>query len=126
MDIAALRQSFTAVPVMPVRPDVFAPAGSVATELPAGQTVSPPREAAPTRNDVSRHADLMSRLGYASQRQTEQRFERDRKTEVLVFKQVDPSTGEVIMQLPDQSLLNLRAYLRDQQEAAPHEVEKSA
>jgi hypothetical protein len=114
------------VPVAPARLDILAPAGSVATELPAGQTITPAHESAPIRNDVSRHADLLSRLGYPLQRQTEQRFERDRKTEVLVFKQVDQSTGEVLMQLPDQSLLNLRAYLRERADAAPHDVEKSA
>jgi hypothetical protein len=126
MDAAAIRQAFTAVPVQAVRTDSSVAPGAVATELPAPKTVASAWEASPTRMDLTPQAGALARLAQAMQRVPEQRFERDRKTDVLVFKQVDPGTGEVLLQLPDQSLLNLRAYLREQEEAALPSLEKTA
>jgi hypothetical protein len=126
MDSAGIRQAYTAVPVQVARTDGFVPRGSVTTELPSPQVVGSAWEGAAVRTDLSHEATLLSRLAQYMQRTPEQRFERDRKTEVLVFKQVDPSTGQVLLQLPDQSLLNLRAYLKEQEAAALPAIEKSA
>ncbi|MDQ0473060.1 flagellar protein FlaG [Labrys wisconsinensis] len=111
MDVGVLRQSFAAVPVHPTRLDALAPRDAVTTELSAGQSVSAAAGSDVVRTDVSPHAATLSRLAEAFQR-SETRFERDRKTEALVFKRIDPATGEVLLQIPDQSLLDLRAYLR--------------
>jgi uncharacterized FlaG/YvyC family protein len=114
METATLRQAFTSVPIVPLRADVTAPRDMAATELPASQSVVPASQAPAVRNDASQAAASFGRLAQYLQRPTEPRFERDRKTDTLVFKKVDPSNGEVILQLPDQALLNLRAYLKDQ------------
>jgi flagellar protein FlaG len=127
MDTATLRQSFIPVPVAPLRADAAAPRDMVATELPATQSVVAASQAPAVQNDASGAAAAFGRLAQAFQRPTEQRIERDRKTELLVFKKVNTANGEVVLQLPDQSLLNLRAYLKEQADAAlPHEVEKTA
>jgi len=125
MDAAALRQAYSAVPVVPVRADIYARRDAVSTELPVSQSVASTGDAA-VQNDVSRNAEAFGRLAQYFQKPLEQRFERDRKTEVLVFKKVDPANGDVILQLPDQSLLNLRAYLKDQESLSRHGIEKTA
>jgi uncharacterized FlaG/YvyC family protein len=127
METAALRQAFVSVPIAPLRADVTAPRDMAPTELPASQSVAPTSQTPAVRNDTSQAAASFGRLAQYLQRPTEQRFERDRKTDTLVFKKVDPSNGDIVLQLPDQALLNLRAYLKEQAAAAaPHEVEKTA
>jgi hypothetical protein len=126
MDTAALRQAFAAVPVQVARPDPFVARGAVPTELPAVQSVGSAWDGSAVRTDLPQNPAALSRLAQAMQRTTEQRFERDRKTDTLVYKQVDPKTGEVLLQLPDQSLLNLRAYLKQVQDNAPARVRTSA
>ena len=126
MDTASLRQGFTAVPVMPVRPDVIAARNAVPTQLPVGQSVGSVGDAPAVRNEVSQQSAMLSRLAQFMQRPLEQRFERDRKTDVLVFKKIDPRYGDIVLQLPDQSLLNLRAYLKDQQDNLTRGTEKTA
>jgi|tagenome__1003787_1003787.scaffolds.fasta_scaffold18388317_1 uncharacterized FlaG/YvyC family protein len=126
MDTASIRQAYTAVPVQAARPDGFVTRDAVQTELPARQTVASPWEGSAVRTDVTPYGATLTRLAQLMQRPTEQRFERDRKTETLVYKQVDPSTGQVILQLPDQSLLNLRAYLKEQEALSAPSVAKTA
>lgn len=126
MDTAALRQSFSIVPVQALRPDAAPARGAVATELPADKSVASAEAGTGVRTDISQTPFGASRLAHAMQRTTEQRFERDRKTETLVYKQVNPNTGEVLLQLPDQSLLNLRAYLKQVQDRAATRVETTA
>jgi uncharacterized FlaG/YvyC family protein len=124
MDAAAIRQTYGAVPVQAMRPE-FSHRGSVRTELPARQSVASAWEASAARNDTSRTAAAMSRMAELVARPTEQRFERDRKTDALVFKRIDPASGEVLMQLPEQSLLDLRAYLRDLESAAGSSIART-
>ena len=62
MESAALRQAFAAVPVMPARPDVYAPRDAVTTELPAGQSVSAGQQTPAVHNDVSQHSAALGRL----------------------------------------------------------------
>jgi uncharacterized FlaG/YvyC family protein len=125
MDAAAIRQTYGAVPVQAVRPESPQQRGSVATELPARQSVASAWEAGAVRNDASPTAMAMSRMAELVARPVEQRFERDRKTDALVFKRIDPASGEVLMQLPEQSLLDLRAYLRDLERAAGPSISRT-
>src|SRR5690349_8767552 len=104
MDTASLRQAFTSVPIVPLRADVTAPRDMAATELPASQAVIAASQVPAVRNETSQASASFGRLAQYLQRPTEPRFERDRKTDTLVFKKVDPSNGEVILQLPDQAL----------------------
>jgi uncharacterized FlaG/YvyC family protein len=94
------------------RPEPVPQKGAVATELPADKSVGSAWDSAAVRHDVSTTAAGLSHAAERTTRPAEQRFERDRKTNQLVFKLVDLETGEALMQLPDQSLLDLRAYLR--------------
>ena len=55
MDAAALRQAYSAVPVVPVRADIYARRDAVSTELPVSQSVASTGDAA-VQNDVSRNA----------------------------------------------------------------------
>jgi uncharacterized FlaG/YvyC family protein len=125
MDASAIRQTYGAVPVQAVRPESSQQRGSVATELPARQSVGSAWEGSAVRNEASQTAAAMSRMAELVARPTEQRFERDRKTDALVFKRIDPASGEVLMQLPEQSLLDLRAYLRDLEHAAGSSIART-
>jgi hypothetical protein len=126
MDTAAIRQAHTAMPVEAGRMSGYVVSGAVPTELPASQSVASAWEAAAVRSDISPHAATLARLAERTALPAEQRFERDRRTEVLVFKKIDPSTGEVMLQLPDQSLLDLRAYLKKHEDAALPALERNA
>jgi len=75
----------------------------------------------PVENRISSHAAIAGRLAQAI-KTTEQRYERDRDTATLVFKRIDPTSGEVIMQLPTQSVLDLRAYLKQQETSGQAET----
>lgn len=95
------------------RPDAYARPEAVRTELPATKSVQSSWPGQPVEKQVSQHASALGRLA-ADPHPTEQRFERDKDTSTLVFKQIDPESGEIIMQLPSKHLLDLRAYLKQQ------------
>jgi uncharacterized FlaG/YvyC family protein len=126
MDAGALRQSFAAVPVQPVRLNTLAPRDAVPTELPPQQSIAAAAGSDAVRTDLSPHAATLSRLAETFQRSSEARFERDRKTDTLVFKRINPTTGEIILQIPNQSLLNLRAYLKQTEDSSHSAIEKTA
>ena len=125
MDTAVSRPALPAQPAQVIRQDVYAHPDAVRTELAPVLSVQPAWSSAPVDNRVSQHAASASRLADVI-KSTEQRFERDRDTNTLVFKQIDPKSGEVIMQLPTQSLLDLRVYLKQQQGTAQAGVKKTA
>jgi len=114
-------------PVSPTQPthfgrlDVHARADAVATELPSTKSVQSAWTSEPVENRISSHAAIAGRLAQAI-KTTEQRYERDRDTATLVFKRIDPTSGEVIMQLPTQSVLDLRAYLKQQETSGQAET----
>jgi uncharacterized FlaG/YvyC family protein len=126
MDTASIRPAHGAVPLQAVRPEAPQQRGSVQTELAPSQSVGSAWESSPVRYDASQNAIAMSRLAELVARPAEHRFERDRKSDVLVFKRIDPASGEILMQLPEQSLLDLRAYLRDLEGAAGHSIARTA
>ena len=103
------------------RLDVHVRADSVATELPSTKSVQSAWTSEPVENRISSHAAIAGRLAQAI-KTTEQRYERDRDTATLVFKRIDPTSGEVIMQLPTQSVLDLRAYLKQQETTSQAEA----
>ena len=120
--------SLAVPPVQPVqvaRLDHYVRSDAVATELPSSKSVQSAWTSEPVDNQVSPQASVVSHAALAI-KTTEQRYERDRETSTLVFKQIDPNSGEVIMQLPDQSVLNLRVYLKQQETSANSSVKKSA
>jgi uncharacterized FlaG/YvyC family protein len=68
-------------------------------------------------------------------RTTDETIERkliiDPQTRAIVLQKKDPQTGETISQLPDETLLKLRAYSRELNERAEaeepsHQIERTA
>jgi len=107
-----------------VRLDLHVRPDAVATELPSTKSVQSAWTSEPVENRISSHAAIAGRLA-ATFKTSEQRFERDPDTATLVFKRIDPTSGEVIMQLPTQSVLDLRAYLKQQETSSQAEASLS-
>ncbi|MCO5092132.1 hypothetical protein [Bosea sp. (in: a-proteobacteria)] len=124
------------------RADVTAQAGGVGVDLPPEQTVQSAPAGAAVNVDVraqDRQAQdraAEAQRARADQEQPEQTIERkltiDRETRAVVFQKKDQQTGETISQLPDETLLKLRAYSRELTERAReaeqtrHQVEETA
>jgi len=121
----SLTPTTPAQPTPFIRADTHAKADAVRTELPARKSVQSAWASDPVENRVSTHAALASRVAEVV-KATEQRYERDRDSSTLVYKQIDPTSGEVIMQLPTESVLNLRAYLKQQENSRQAAVRKTA
>lgn len=132
------------------RSDIVAPRGSVAVELPPEQTVQSAEAGSPVQIDIrARQRDAQTRRD-AQQRDKAnevfvQRADRSRdevverrtiidpQTRAVVLQKRDTETGETVSQLPDETLLKLRAYSRELEERArekegepPHQVERRA
>ena len=131
------------------RADVTAQAGSVAVELPPEKTVqsAPAGSAvnvevraetrdAQSRANGERRAQANDQNGRQAARTADDTVERkliiDPQTRAIVLQKKDPQTGETISQLPDETLLKLRAYSRELSERAReaseahHQVERTA
>ena len=90
------------VPVAPSYPPAVSNAalGGVATQLPAGQTVTPTDTGAPARSDAqSSGSGNLSQQAYF-----------DTSAASVVFESVDDLTGQVVSQYPDEAMLRRRAY----------------
>lgn len=100
-------------PQAPARGETTLAPGSVRTELPARSVVTAPKAAEkvryePTdaaRDSVSR--DLALRAG------TRRQMEIDEATSAIVTQVIDEQSGEVVRQVPEEALLRLRAYNRE-------------
>lgn len=132
------------------RSDVTAHAGSVAVDLPPEKTVQSASAGsavnvevraesrdAQSRADGERRARDNAQNNREAARATDKTVERklviDPQTRAIVLQKKDPQTGETISQLPDETLLKLRAYSRELSERAReasepqhHQVERTA
>lgn len=141
--------SATGLPAV-TRSDIVAPRGSVAVELPPEQTVQSAEAGNPVQIDIrARQRDAQTRrdaqqrniAGDASVKQAdrsrdevvERRTIIDPQTRAVVLQKRNTETGETVSQLPDETLLKLRAYSRELTERARendgeplHRVERSA
>lgn len=131
------------------RSDVAAHAGSVAVDLPPEKTVQSASAGAAvnievraetrdaqSRADGERRARTNDRNNREAVRTTDDTVERklviDPQTRAIVLQKKDPHTGETISQLPDETLLKLRAYARELGERAReaeepnHQIERTA
>ena len=100
-----------AAPVTPVRADHLVAAGAVKTELAPEAAVqqagkSPAVEFA-ARDGAHFHASVETALRDVIDRN----LLVDPRTRELVFQSVNKETGEVVRQLPDESILRLREYV---------------
>ena len=131
------------------RADVTAHAGSVAVDLPPEKTVQSASAGsavnvevraeardAQSRADGERRAQANDQNNRAANRITDETVERklviDPQTRAIVLQKKDPHTGETISQLPDETLLKLRAYSRElsdrarEAEEQHHQIERTA
>ena len=132
------------------RSDVTAHAGSVAVDLPPEKTVQSASAGAAvnvevradardaqSRADGERRARDNAQNNREAARTTDETVERkliiDPQTRAIVLQKKDPHTGETISQLPDETLLKLRAYSRELSERAreasetqQHQIERTA
>ncbi len=86
------------------------------TELPEAATVTPTRETShqTAAQDQSREETRDKTLDEANaDRQLKRESFRDDVTDTLVFREIDEASGEVIRQLPEESILRLRRALAD-------------
>lgn len=138
-----------------VRTDISVQSGSTPVELPAEKTVQSAAAGEAVRLDIRARADekrheqaqhrqsqddAVNRERTEAARQQQERREVvdrrlviDPKTHSIVLQKTDPDTGETVEQLPDETMLKLRALSRDLMErarepAAPssHVVERTA
>ncbi|WP_306029838.1 flagellar protein FlaG [Stappia sp. MMSF_3263] len=101
MEATAIRTPAYASPPATVRPSEPTDPAPVPTDVPPEKAVQPATESAATR----RPADN----GFNSAEANIKREEyRDKVTDSLVFRAVDINTGEVVRQIPEESLLRLR------------------
>ena len=131
------------------RSDVTAQPGSVAVDLPPEKTVQSASAGSAVNVEVrAQNRDAQSRAngerrafvndenGRAANRTVDETVERklviDSNTRTIVLQKKDRETGETISQLPDETLLKLRAYSRQlserarEAEEARHQIERSA
>ncbi|WP_293807518.1 flagellar protein FlaG [uncultured Bosea sp.] len=131
------------------RADVTAQADSIAVELPPEKTVQSASAGsavnvevraeardAQSRADGERRAQANDQNSRQAARTANETVERkliiDPQTRAIVLQKKDPETGETISQLPDETLLKLRAYSRELSERAReasethHQVERTA
>jgi flagellar protein FlaG len=87
------------------RPDTGVLRAAVRTELPATQSVT-----AATDSDA---ASARFQNQPQPQRRPEWSYVLDPQARELVLRAVDPRTGRVLRQIPEEALLKLRAYLRE-------------
>ncbi|GJD74692.1 hypothetical protein [Methylobacterium goesingense] len=115
----------TPAPIPPVRP-VSAPAPltpAVQVDIRDRERANDPRTGtAPTseRADDSRSPVVVA---------LEPRIRIDRDTEAVVYQEVDPGSGDVVMQLPDPVVLKTRAYAEAAEARArpsAHPVDRTA
>lgn len=111
----------SAQPVM--RPDAPAVRAAVSTEVPAEAAVTAMAEASATRVDISRTARALQALDGPETAELRRETTRDDATRSLVYKVTNEKTGEVVQQIPDETLLRLRAAIAEQRQQQQRESE---
>ena len=125
MDAGAVRPLPVQVSTPTVRvPETTAPVAR--TDLPEASTVTPTREAhrqtgAARDNDREEVRDKTRDEATAERPSKRENF-RDEVTDTMIFREVDEASGEIIRQLPEESILRLRRALADN--AQPKSDEK--
>jgi hypothetical protein len=110
VDIIALRKAMVAItPQMP-RAAVPAVSEAVQTELPATSSVGAGSESEKSSFDSSSDANRLRQAADAMRDVIERRNVVDPRTREIVYQSLRSGTGEILLQIPDENLLKLRAY----------------
>jgi flagellar protein FlaG len=115
MDVGSVHKPGLVPLASPPRADGIANARPVRTELPDTETVQQVGEAEAVRFEPSEGSETQAAIEAVIQRNIARRTEIDRQTRDVIFKTVDQDTGEIIRQIPDDTLLRLRAFAREMQ-----------
>jgi uncharacterized FlaG/YvyC family protein len=114
MDVGGVnRPAVTSAQATFQRVDPPASSGLARTELSRDASVQPVERISAVRFEPSEGSGQRAALESAIQRAVEKSVEVDDRTKNVVFRSVDGKTGEVMMQLPSEEALKLRAYLRE-------------
>ncbi|CAI9402570.1 hypothetical protein ANOBCDAF_00934 [Pleomorphomonas sp. T1.2MG-36] len=113
MDIGSVR------PVIPgmTAPVPRAPAAAeqaASTDLPVGSAVARTEETARVGNDPRGGTNQSS----GNSQNLRSTVTRDKDADIIVYRQIDKTTGDVVDQIPDESRLRLRAMINAWTEAA--------
>jgi len=128
MDASISVRGVQPVQIPTTRADAPPVSGSAPTILPAQSTVgaSTGSETA-TNNNNGQPRSFAELITENVRRQLQREVEINDATEELVYKSVDPSTGETVSQFPTEAALKLRAYVDSIiDESAPETLSKSA
>ncbi|MBS8260199.1 hypothetical protein DYI23_08220 [Roseibium polysiphoniae] len=99
--------SYTAITPEARAPERIEPAAK--TELSAGSTVNPSAEADQGRRTAD---NQRSQEPLAQNQQIDRRNFRDPESDSLIYIATDSDTGEVVQQVPSETLRRLRAYAK--------------
>ena len=122
MDIGNVRPALTGIPV----PGPRAPAQgnqSVSPDLPARAAVTEARKA--ESNSVGSSTSQSGKNASSTANPVvDSRIEIDQSTRTVIFQKIDQGTGDVISQVPEESMLRMHAAMQSQVQA--HEQASAA
>ncbi|WP_430511773.1 hypothetical protein [Pannonibacter phragmitetus] len=119
MDTGAIRPSLTAyAAVTPATraPEQNEPAAK--TELPGSQTVKPSGSSEEQRQ-LAENGNQQSAANQSGQREIVRKNTLDPESQSYIYVAMDQETGEVIQQVPSETLRKLRAYAKAGDEPGP-------
>jgi uncharacterized FlaG/YvyC family protein len=100
-------------PVGPARADVAAPRNAAPTSLAPELTVQQPSEAAAVQLSFDSASQTRAALDRAMRDVIQRNITIDPKTREVVYQVVDETSGAVVRQYPDETLLKLRTFARE-------------
>ncbi|PVB59285.1 hypothetical protein [Labrenzia sp. 011] len=113
--------TYTAITPVTRAPERNAPAAK--TELPREATVSPADEGSDGQRAANNARDQKNQADPVTPR-LERRNIIDPDSESLVYVATNTDTGQIVRQIPSETLLRLRAYSRTMEESQPSQTGK--
>ena len=120
MEIGSVTKSSTPHGVS-AQPRADPVAGSVKTDLRPDAAVQPVES---VRFAPDKGVEKRAALEEVVRRAMERHITIDPKTRAVVVESIDPDTGKVVRQIPDETLLKLRVYARELREAGGAEADE--
>jgi hypothetical protein len=119
MDLGTTTKSAAVMaPPAPARGETTAAPGAVRTDLPARSVVTATKPAEKVRYEPTDAARDMVTRELALRSSTRRQMDIDEATSAVVTKVIDEESGKVVRQMPEEALLRMRAYIREDIERA--------
>jgi uncharacterized FlaG/YvyC family protein len=115
METGSITKPVAVAPAAP-RAETMVSSGAVKTDLTPEAAVQQVGAAQAARFEPSRGVEARAAVDAAVREMISHNVIIDRKTREVVFQTVDERTGEVVRQIPDDTMLRLRAYAREMRE----------